>query len=343
VVLAFPSAFADQAFVQAIKRIDAKAKITFEQAFLACESNNPVELASRLKGSFGFESVAIARRVKNQFQELSGAIAEVGLKNILPGEKFLVKVKAGRANDYVGRDVEFASSGNLTAKLAKIGASPAKSDQKADRTILAFVGKKFAYVCMQVSKGPGGLPIGSLGIALCGLYGSLSFLSCYAAARAGFTPEIIMLYSDEGELQCNARLAEILARRMGVEEQVIRLAPMHIPKDIAVELVKDAIAAKVLIAQPGDRVILPFTPAFHPVWFIEAIVGKAITAGKMPYLPPMFAKIPKDYAAKMQAAITKSEFQKYSSAIDVSAKWSINKMKKLKVGPNYLHHILDSI
>jgi hypothetical protein len=346
VVLAFPSAFANQALVQAIRATGARPKITFEQGFLVCEADDFVELASRLEGIFGIGQVAIARKVKNEFEELSNAIAEVGLKVVLPGEKFFVKVKAGKANDYVGRDVEFASSGKLTARLAGIGASPAKSEQEADRVVMAFAGRKFAYVCMQLRNGPGGLPPGSLGRALCSLHSSLSSLSCHATAKAGFVPEIVLLYPDEDELQANARLAEILAKRTGMKECVIRMAPMDIPsiKDVAItELVKEAIAAKVLVGLPGSRVALPFTPTTHPLWFIEAIAGEAMAAGKTPYMPLMFTDIPEDYALKMQPAISKSKLQKYSSAIDVAAKLSIKRMKKLKVGPNYLNDILDSV
>jgi len=344
VVLAFPSAFVPSpTLVRAIKAIDAKTKIAFEQGFLACEANSPVELASRL-GIFGIDKVAIARKVKNEFEELSDAIAKVGLKIVLPGEKFFVKVNGG-ANDYVGRDVEFASSGKLTAKLAEIGTRPAKSEQDADRVIQAFAGKKFAYVCIKVSEGPGGLPLGSLGSALCSLHNPLSSLSCYATAKAGFTPEIVLLYSDEDELRANAKLAETLAKKTGMKEQAIKVAPMDIPsiKNAPVELLKEAIAAKVLIGQPGDRVVLPLNPAIHPLWFIEATARKATVAGKTPYMPLMFTDIPEDYATKMQTAISKSKFKKYDNAIDASAKLSIKKMKKLKVGPNYIHDILDSV
>lgn len=345
-VLAFSSAFANQALVRAIRATDAGREITFEQGFLVCETNDPVELASRLEGIFGIGQVAIARKVKNEFEELSNAIAEVGLKVVLPGEKFFVKVKADKADDYVGRDVEFASSGKLTARLAGIGASPAKSEQDADRVIMAFAGRKFAYVCIQVSKGLGGLPLGSLGRTLCSLHSPLSFLSCHATAKAGFVPEIVLLYSGEDELQANARLTEILAKRTGMKECVIRMAPMDIPriKDVAItELVKEAIAAKVLVGLPGSRVALPFAPAIHSLWLIEAIAGKAMAAGKTPYMPLMFTDIPEGYAAKTQPAISKSKFQKYSSAIDAAAKLSIKRMKKLKIGPNYLHDILDSV
>ncbi|HEX2614185.1 MAG TPA: hypothetical protein VHL10_01720, partial [Nitrososphaera sp.] len=136
-----------------------------------------------------------------------------------------------------------------------------------------------------------------------------------------------------------------LAKKTGVKEQAINVAPMDIPsiKNAPVDLLKEAIAAKVLIWQPGDRVVLPLNPAIHPLWFIEATAGKAIAAGKTPYMPLVFTDIPEDYATKMQTAISKSKFKKYDDAIDAAAKLSIKKMKKLKVGPNYLHDILDSV
>ncbi len=51
--------------------------------------------------------------------------------------------------DYVDRDIEFASTGALVGKLAEINALPAKSEQEADRVILAIVGKKSAYICVK--------------------------------------------------------------------------------------------------------------------------------------------------------------------------------------------------
>jgi hypothetical protein len=328
-----------------MRKLDAKLKISLEQGFLLCETEDSVELASRIEGIFGIDKVAIARRVKNQFKELTDAIAEVGLKTVLPREKFFVKVKAVGANDYAERDVEFASSGKLAAALAEIGVRPARNEQEADRVIVAFAGGKFAYVCLEVRKGPGGLPLGSLGMASCSLHSSLSFLSCSAAAKSGFMPEIILLYSDEEELHANAKLAENLAKRIGIKEQVVRIAPMDIPsiKDVAILELKEVITAKVLIGQPGNRVVLPFTPAIHPLWLIEAIARNAMAARKMPYMPLIFTDIPEYIAAEMQVTITKSKFQKYSSTIDAIAKSSIKKMKRLKVGPNYLHDILDSI
>jgi len=346
VVLAFPSAFAPRrALVQAIRgAAGARLKIAFEDEFVVCETGDPVDLALKLESVFGIDRIAIAKRVRNKLEELSDAIGEIGSKTVLPGENFFVKVKADGKHDYAGRDVEFSSSSRLVAKLAEIGAHPAKSEQEANRVILAFAGRKFAYVCIKVSKGPGGLPYGSLGRALCSLHNPLSFLSCSMAVKAGFVPEVILLYSDEDELQANAKLAETLAKKIG-NDNAIRIAPISIPraKGKVAGLVKEAVAAEILIRQPNDRIVLPFTAAVHPLWFIEAIAGKAVAAGNTPYLPAMFADIPDAYAVQQDSTITKSEFQKYDSMIDAAARLSVKKMKKLKVGPNYLHDILDSV
>src|SRR5919198_3737923 len=76
-----------------------------------------------------------------------GAIVQAGSKAISPNEKFYVKVIQTAKADYVHRDIEFASAGALVCKLAKINALPAKSEQEADRVVLAVVGSKSAYVC----------------------------------------------------------------------------------------------------------------------------------------------------------------------------------------------------
>jgi len=343
VVLAFSSAFASKrALVQAIRRAAGSSpKMTFENGFIVCETDNPVDLASRLENTFGIERVAIARRAGKGFEELSDAIAQVGSMTILPCEKFLVKVKVGESNNYVDRDIEFASSGRLAAKLAELGAYPARREEEADRIILAFVGGKFAYVCIKDSKGLGGLPFGSLGLASCSLHSPLSLLSCSLAARTGFVTEIILPYSNDDELQANAKLSEALVTKIGVRKHTIRLAPINQPH--ATGLVKEAIIAQILANLQGGRIILPFTLAVHPLWFIEAIMGKTMAAGKTPYMPLMLADI--SNSGKMQAKITKSEFRKYNTAIDAAAKLSIKRMKRLelKVGPNYLHDILNSI
>ena len=361
VVLAFPSAFSPrEALAQAVRKAGAKPE--FEGDCIVCKARDPAELAAKLSVMFGVEKVAVARKVESQFSSLSGAIVDVAKKIILPNEKFFVKVQAlsESGQSYAGRDVEFAASGTLTAELAAIGARPAKSEGEADRVVLAFTGSKSAYVCILVHKGPGGLPSGYLGSASCAIYGnymSLSFSSCFLAARAGFQLQPILFYEDD--LLQNARTMQALANAIGVKEHKLKIAPISIPasiKDWKRFLVRDMIVIRVLAAQ-GSSVVLPLMPAIHPQWFIESAIHELAAAGKMPYTPLMFLLgEPSIYGMKANvkhritgmsgiARVSRSEFQKYDRVIDLAAKSAIKKIKevKLEVGPDYLHDILDSV
>ena len=149
VVLVFSSALAKrQALVRSIKK-SGKMQVTFEGACIICKARNPAKTASRLEGFSGIDSVAIAKEVSSRFSDITDAIVQTGIKAILPKERFYVKVIQMAKVDYVDRDVEFASTGALVGKLAEINALPAKSEQEADRVILALVGKRSAYVCVK--------------------------------------------------------------------------------------------------------------------------------------------------------------------------------------------------
>jgi hypothetical protein len=308
---------------------------------------------------FGIEKVAVAKRVDNGFSGLTGAIVDVAKKTILPNERFFVKVQAlGESKrSYAGRDVEFAASGTITAELAAIGARPAKSEEEANRVLLAFIGRS-AHVCILVHKEPGGLPLGYLGGASCAIYGNfMSFSSCLLAARSGFQPRLTMLYEDD--LQENARAVQALVNAIGVKEHRLKVAPIRIPDGVkggARFLARDMIAMRI-VAVHASNILLPLLPSVHPQWFIESAISELVKAGKVPYTPLMFLlgepglydtrSDLKHKAAGMQeaAGVGNAEFHKYDSMIDTAAKSAIRNMKeiKLKVGPNYLHDILDSI
>lgn len=148
-VLVFPSAPANkQALVRAIKK-SGRIQVTSEGACIVCKAGNPSRLVSSLTGLSGIDSVAIAKKVSSRFSDVTSAIVGTGSKAMLPREKFYVKVIQTAKADYVDRDVEFASSGMLVEKLAEISVLPAKSEQEADRVIIAVVGKRSAYVCVK--------------------------------------------------------------------------------------------------------------------------------------------------------------------------------------------------
>jgi hypothetical protein len=396
VVVVFPSAFTNErALAHSIKKVAKElTSITLENNLIVCESSDVVELAYKLSTMFGIERVAVAQKVSNSFSDLLDAISEVGSRVIVPGDRFFVKVirQSSVKHDYVSRDIEFAASGALAEKLAPINARPARKEQEANRTVLAVICEESAYICIQVISAPGGLVAGSQGTVLSSMHGSLSFLSCLMAAKAGFEcSSIVLPYTDERDLEINAKLVQRLAIRTGIKKQTILLTPINIPLKGSVSLLlKEQIVSKILIQSHNKddnnisnnsdsdrktrnrRIIFPLTAAIHPIWFIESIMQESLSAGKTPFVPLAFLSSelvtlaieagidlldlsPSSLSSSVSSAataavtatttITRTKLQNYHTTVDSETRSALKNAKrvKLKVGPNYVHDIIDSI
>jgi hypothetical protein len=360
VVIAFPSPFTNErALAETIqKSARGSVSVNVECNCIICEAEDVANLASQLAGMFGIESVAIANKVSSNFSDLTAAIVEVGSKVIVPGDRFFVKViilQQAAKYGYASRDIEFAATGTLAGRLASIKALPAKTENDASRQVLAVIGKKSAYVCIQVMTAPGGVIEGSRGRVLGSIHDSLSCLACLMAVKAGFECTTIVLpYVDESELQSNAQLLQHFATRTGREKQTILAVPVNVPaKGMVSVLLKEKIISKVLIQCQNKRILFPLTAAVHPIWFIETIIQETVLAGKVPFAPLLFlsselggyahqARIELDISPVKAA---KGNLEKFSSAVNSEARLAIKHTRslELKIGPNYLHDIIDSI
>lgn len=358
-VIAFPSLFTDErALAQTIQKAARETiSVNVEYNCIICEARDVVELASQLASIFGIESIAIANKVSSNFSDLSDAIVEVGSKIIIPGDRFYVKaiIQPDAKCDYVSRDIEFGASGTLAARLASIKALPAKTEKDASRLVLAVIGKESAYVCSQVMTAPGGLIASSHGRVLSSIHDSLSFLSCLTAAKAGFDCTTVVLpYVDESELEINAKLVQLFATKTGRKKQTILAMPINVPaKGMVSVLLKEKIISKILIQCQNNRIVFPLTAAVHPIWFIEPIIQETVFAGKMPFTPLLFlaselGRHAEEAGIELNISavkVAKGKLQKYSNAVDSEARLAINHTRRLelKIGPNYLHDIIDSI
>lgn len=149
IVLILPSALASkQGLARAIKK-SGRVRVASEGAWIVCKTNDPIKIASRLADLPEIDNIVLAKKISSRFSKVVEAIVQQGSRAILPKERFYVKVIQTTKADYVDRDVEFASTGALVGKLAEINALPAKSEQDADRVIVAIIGKRSAYVCVK--------------------------------------------------------------------------------------------------------------------------------------------------------------------------------------------------
>jgi hypothetical protein len=130
--------------------------------------------------------------------------------------------------------------------------------------------------------------------------------------------------------------------------------PINVPaKGMVSVLLKEKIISKILIQCQNNRIVLPLTAAVHPIWFIERIIQETVFAGKMPFAPLLFlsselGRYAQEAGIELNVSavkVAKDKLQKYSNAVDSEARLAIKHTKRLelKIGPNYLHDIIDSI
>jgi hypothetical protein len=341
-------------------------KIISEESCIAFEVTNLVGASASLVDMFGIDKVAIAKHVTNGFTDIVTTIVNTGKQIIFPGEKFFVKVQmsSNAKVSYVGRDIEFVSSSNLIAELSSIAAKPAKNEHEANKTILSYIGKDSAYVCIQMDTAHGGLPFGSQKEKVaCSIHNVLSAVSCLITVKCGFVPDFLILYTNNDDLKENAKIFSRIANKTCIKKHKIRVAYIDLPDKLDHNLklmLQESISANILTHLPENRLIIPLSTAIHPTWFVEATMKKIVFAGKTPWLPLMFLTDSIYHTAKdagledkttsidtliKDMAFKREEYEKYENKIDALSKAAIENMKTipLKIGPNYLHDIIDSI
>jgi hypothetical protein len=377
VLLIFPSSLSPNRKTKLIDVVKKKLllsnikvnKITIEEGCIAFEVTDVIEAAAATVELFGISQVAVAKCIPNRFTDIVDTIVKTGKQIILPEEKFFIRVwTSGKAKiSYIGRDVEFASSGNLIAELSPIASKPAKNEYEANKVILSYIGKHSAYVCLQIDTALGGIPSGSQKEKLvCGIHNILSSLSCMLAVKCGFIPDFLIMYTNEDDLKENAKLFGCIAPKMSVKKYRIRLIHIDLPDKYNHHLklmLQEGISIRILTLLPGKgRLVIPLSAAIHPPWFVESTVKKIVSTGKIPWMPLMLLTDGIYHDAKsvgLEDKITsiddlintnmimfkKQEYEKYERKIDMLSKDAVKNMKtiSLKVGSNYLHDIIDSI
>ena len=205
---------------------------------------------------FGIDKVAIAKHVTNGFTDIVTTIVNTGKQIIFPEEKFFVKVQmsSNAKVSYMGRDIEFVSSGNLTSELSSIAKKPAKNEYEANKTILSYIGKDSAYVCIQIDTALGGLPFGSQKEKVaCSIHNVLSTVSCLITVKCGFVPDFLILYTNDDNIKENAKLFSHIANKMCIKKHKIRVAHIDLPDKLDHNLklmLQESISANILTLLP---------------------------------------------------------------------------------------------
>lgn len=368
-VVVFPSVFAKNK----IKRLESNIKkilkirnqefrkIERDDSVIIIDANDPVFASSAINLLFGIKKVAIAKKIKNDFNAIISEITKIGSNLLLKGEKFLVRVE-GFSSGFLPKDVEISATSSLIEKTVKLGVKPG-SEEKYDKLLYAYLTKSNAYVCVYVDEGFGGIPYNSQNEkAICAIYDELSAVSCLETIKEGFDVKIIVCYKQKTELVNLVKILNQILPRTTKSKIDIEFFQISIKESNSKNLLTlidsvTEILIRVAKANKINKISLGLSPLIFPSRFIENSV-KQIFRNDFTSLIPLsslddgiFDNARElglgKYLSKIEKLGKMNFSRQHTSKVQIK-KIVENAFKKRKnvsivVGPNTIHEILDQL
>ena len=361
-VVVFPSIFSKNKIPQLIKNIKKILKIKNQKYnsvkrdgdIILVDADDPVFASSAINLLFGIEKIAIARQVKNDFQNIVSEITTIGGNLLLKGEKFLVRVE-GISKGFLVKDVEIAATSNIIEKKSNLGAHPG-TDENFDKLLYTFLTKNYAYICIFSDIGKGGIPYESeKQQTICAVYDEISAVSCYETIKQGYDTKIIVCFRQESELMNLAKMINQIIPRLVQEEIKIEFYNLKInPKGNKNYLIYVNSIIEILLSFSNKRISLSLSPLIFSGNFIDSVLYHVFSKKKIPIIPLTGVDNQLFLEAKeigLERSISKLEKMisirsndvPKISKTDIEFALKTKKEISVKLGVNNVHDILDSL
>jgi len=292
-VVVFPSIFSKNKIPQLIKNIKKILKIKNQEYnsvkrdgdIILVDANDPVFASSAINLLFGIEKIAIARQVKNDFQNIISEITTIGGNLLLKGEKFLVKVE-GISKGFLVKDIEIAATSNIIEKKSNLGAHPG-TDENFDKLLYTYLTKNNAYICIFSDSGKSGIPYQSQDQqTICAIYDEISAVSCYETIKQGYDTKIIVCYRQKSELMnlskiINQIIPRLVQEKIGLEFYHLKIKPNGIKN----YLIYVNSVVEIMLSHSNKKISLALSPLIFPANFIDNALNHVFSKNKIPIIP----------------------------------------------------------
>ena len=361
-VVVFPNIFSKNKIPQLIKNIKKILKIKNQKYnsvkrdgdIILVDANDPVFASSAINLLFGIEKIAIARQVKNDFQNIVSEITTIGGNLLLKGEKFLVKVE-GISKGFLVKDIEISATSNIIEKKSNLGAHPG-TDENFDKLLYTYLTKNNAYICIFSDKGKGGIPYQSQKEqTICAIYDEISAVSCYETIKQGYDTKIIICYRQKSELMNLAKIINQIIPRLVQEKIQLEFYYLKIkPDGIKNYLIYVNSILEIMLSYSNNKISLALSPLIFSANFIDNALSHVFTKNKIPIIP--LTGVDNELFSEAKEIGLERNMKKLQKMINIASN-DVPKFSKtgveyalktkqeifVKLGANNVHDILDSL
>ena len=362
-VIVFPTIFSKNKINDLIRNIKKILKIKNQQFksvkrdgdIILVDANDPVFASSAINLLFGIEQVSIARQVKNDFQVIVSEITSIGGNLLLKGERFLVKVD-GISKGFLTKDVEIAATSNIIEKKSNLGAYPG-TDENYEKLLYAYLTKNNAYICIFSDNGNGGIPYKlQEQKTICAVYDEISAVSCYETIKQGHDTKIIVCYRQKSELMNIVKMIDKIIPRLVQDRIELEFIEMKIkPGGSKNYLIYVNSILEILLQYTNSHVSLALSRSIFSSEFIDNSLNLVFEKKKIPIIPlagvdTVLFDDAKDIGLernlnKLEKIISINNSNEIPSISKKEVENALRTKKTItvKVGPNNIHDILDSL
>ena len=361
-VVVFPTIFSKNKITHLIVNIKKILNIKNQQFksvkrdgdIILVKANDPVFASSTINLLFGIEKIAIAKQIRNNFQDIVSEITSIGGNLLLKGEKFLVKVE-GSSKGFLTKDVEIAATSSIIEKKSNLGAHPG-TEEDYDKLLYTYLTKNNAYICIFSDKGNGGIPFQSQSQkTICAVYDEISAVSCFETIKQGYDTKIIVCFRQESELVNLAKIINQIIPRLVQDKIELEFFHLKIkPSGIKNYLIYINSILQILLQYSNSYVSLALSPMIFSTSFIENLLKQVYDKKKIPIIP--LAGVDTNLfdeareiglernIKKLEKIVTMSSHEMpVFSKKEVDNALKTKKKISVEVGPNNVHDILDSL
>jgi len=364
-VVVFPSLFAEKkislliANIKKILKIQNQSfgRISRDGNLILVDANDPVFASSSINLLFGIKQIIIAKQIENNFKSVVDEITKVGSSLLLKGEKFYVNVE-GTPKGYVNKDVELSATSTLIENNKKIDARPG-TEEKYDKLLFTYITKSKAYVSIFSDKGLGGTVNNSQDQKmLCGIFDEFSAITCIEAIKQGFEVKVIVFYNKYTELIDLVKiLQKILPRTLKTKSEIEFYKIPNLGKDFnSKNFLTNEILLKIAVKEKISHIMLSLSPLIFPSTVIKKLQEHAFRLGLTPHIPlsgiesGIFINAKEigleKYIPKIEKLLRTKIVDKNTKKVSENSIRNILKNRRIvtvKLGPNVVHEILDSL